>query len=150
VFSDQLSNGNSIAEQIVNNLEKIYWKFENEFRRRKHQRPSNHFDQITWENPQPSKMITEDIPLPVLYLLTQKNFPHKIPISKVSLFSDQPVQLALEDGIKKLKGKRFWKNYSLTFERAILQIEENRITYLSPPEMKHDSFKQDNSQFLLE
>ena len=148
IFCNHATKSNSIADGIADNLEKIYWKFENEFRRQRNQKPSNHFSQIIWENPQPYEMISKDLPLPVLYLLTSSHFSNKIPISNVSLYSTTPAQRVLDGELKKIEGQRRWKSYPETFERAVARIQESRTTYLLPDERQHSTFDYDGIKFL--
>jgi len=150
LFCNHSTKFNSIADGIANNLEKTYWKFENEFRRQRNQKTSNHFNQIIWENPQPYKMITKDLPLPVLYLLTSGYFPHKVPISNVSLYSTTSAQHVLDSELKRIEGQRRWKGYPETFERAILRIQESKTIYLLPDQIQRSTHDHDAAELLLE
>ncbi len=87
---------------------------------------------MNWENPLPSELITKDVPLPVLYLLTNKHFPHKVPIPNVSIFSVSPVQHVLETELKKVESQRQWKNFPDVFERAMWRIQDRNDMYLLP------------------
>lgn len=132
VFCSKETNSKSIARQIAQNLEDIYWVLENSYRQQNNQTPRNSFKQIIWENPQPSKLVTQDVPLPVLYLLTQPRFIHKVPIANVSIFSNIPVQLALKNELEKIEGTRQWKTFPKTFENTVNRIQERATTYLLP------------------
>lgn len=80
VFCSKNNNTSSLAEIVANNLERVYWKIEMEFRPKNNRKAQENRGRMNWENPWPSSLITQHIPLPVLYLLTSNNLPRKIPI----------------------------------------------------------------------
>jgi hypothetical protein len=57
-FCDKTNNTTSLAEKIAQNLERIYWIFEKEFKPTRPSKPRNSH-RINWENPLPSKLITK-------------------------------------------------------------------------------------------
>ena len=113
-----------IAKQIAENLEDLYWEFEDEYRRRENRPPRNDFSRTMWENPQPTKLVTERMPMPVLYLLSVDRLRHRVPISRVSLFSAIPADRALAIEMRAVIGSRRWKLFPHTFESAIARIQE--------------------------
>ena len=132
VFCVEKFNNVTLAESIAKNLEGIYWTFENEYRHQRNQKPRNSYARMVWENPQPMKLITESMPLLVLYLMTQKRFPHKVPIANVSIFSSTSVSRALEYELKKIESSRQWKNFPRVFERKVAKIQNSKSTYMLP------------------
>lgn len=130
LFCEEKVGEGKLAEIIANNLENTYWLFENEYRRQRRQKPKNEFSRMVWENPLPSKLITETMPLPVLYLMTQKNFSHKVPIANVSVFSNTSVHQALDSELKKVESLKQWKNFPKVFERKVVEIQSTQTTYL--------------------
>jgi hypothetical protein len=132
VFCKKPGDNTSLAETISKNLERVYWIFEKEFRPKRHRKEQNDDSRINWENPLPSKFISEDIPLPVLYLLTKKSFSHKVPIPNVSIFSASPVQQVIEAEIKKIENRRQWKVFPGVFERLIWRIQDRNDRFLLP------------------
>jgi hypothetical protein len=132
VFCDKADNGLPLAVKIAQNLDSLYWRFEDKFSPRQNKRAQSHSKRINWENPLPSELITKDVPLSVLYLLTNKRFPHKVPIPNVSIFSASPVQHVLEAELKKVESRRQWKNFPDVFERAIWRIQDRNDMYLLP------------------
>lgn len=132
LFCTGESKDKKLAEIISNNLENIYWPFENEYRRQHNQKPINAYKRMMWENPQPSKMITKSMPLPVLYLMTEKNFPHKVPIAHVSVLSDVSVKQVLKSELKKIKDSKQWKNFPGVFGRKVARIQNIQAKYLLP------------------
>jgi hypothetical protein len=131
-FCDEINNAKSLSEKIARNLEKVYWLFEKEFRPKQSLKTQNSHSRINWENPWPSKLVTENVPLPVLYLLTNKNFPHKIPIPNVSIFSTSSVQYILDIEMEKVENQRQLKNFPNVFERALWRIQDRNDIYLLP------------------
>jgi len=129
VFCDKTNNTTSLAEKIAQNLERVYWLFENKFRPKRSRKTQNSH-RINWENPWPSKLITRVVPLPVLYLLTNKSFSHKVPIPNVSIFSTSPVQPVLQIELKKIESQRQWKNFPKVFQRAIWRMQDRNDMYL--------------------
>ena len=119
-----------IAKSIVNNLECVYWNLEQEFRRQNNQPPLSDYKRITWENPQPTRLISENIPLLILYLLTIKKFPFKIPIANASILSTVSVQSLIGNEIKRIENSRQWKSFPNVFERKIIKLKENSDQFL--------------------
>ena len=122
----------SIAARIAHNLETLYWDFETEYRLQHNQKIRSNFKQIIWENPQPLRLVTKNIPMSVLYLLTQTRFPSKVPISNVGIFSSSPVQQIIQRELLRIKDERSWKRYPETFDRSICRLKEQPISYLLP------------------
>ena len=77
-------------------------------------------------------MVAKEMPLPVLYLLTQSRFSHKVPIANVSVYSSTPVQLALETELARIEETRIWKLFPKSFERATFRIQDRGTEYLLP------------------
>jgi hypothetical protein len=123
---------NLIAKQIAANLEKVYWELENEYRRREKQTPRQSFTRTMWENPQPSKLVTERIPMPVLYLLSKDRFPHPVPISRVSVLSAIPAKEALQIELMEVSDSKRWKLFPHTFANAVAEIQERASALLLP------------------
>jgi hypothetical protein len=132
VFCAEKYKNANLAEVIAINLENVYWSFDNEYRQRRKQNSRFSYERMVWENPQPSKMISESIPLPVLYLMTQKSFPYKVPISNVSILSRIPVHHALDVELAKIESSRQWKNFPRVFERKVEKIQSSERTYMVP------------------
>jgi len=132
VFCDKTDNDLPLAIRIAKNLENLYWRFENEFKIRRRKGVKSQSKRTNWENPFPSDFITNDVPLPVLYLLTNKRFPYKVPIPNVSIFSTSPVHQLLETELKKIEDRRQWKNFPGVFERAIWRIQDRNDRFLLP------------------
>jgi hypothetical protein len=131
VFRAGKSGDAKLADIIANNLESLYWSFDNEYRHQRKEKPRFNYERLVSDNPQPSKMILESIPLPVLYLMTQKISPTKAPISTVSVLSRIPVSQALSVELKKIESSRQWKIFPKVFAREIENIrngERNSIT----------------------
>jgi hypothetical protein len=131
VFHAGKSKDAKLAETIANNLENLYWSFDNEYRHQRKEKPRSNYERLVSDNPQPLKMISKSIPLPVLYLMTQKISPAKAPISIVSVLSRIPVRQALSIELKKIDGSRQWKIFPKLFAREIENIrngERNSIT----------------------
>ncbi len=128
VFCAENYRNVTLAEVIVSNLENVFWSFDNEYRQRRKQNPRFSYEHKVWENPQPSKMISDSIPLPVLYLMTQKSFPHRVPISNVSVFSSLPVYHALDVELAKIENSRQWKNFPRVFEQKVEKIQNSERT----------------------
>lgn len=131
-FCGKKGDGFSLAETVARNLERVYWVFEKEFNPKKYRKTQRHDSRINWENPLPSKFLSIDIPLPVLYLLTKKSFPHKVPIPNVSIFSVSPIQQILETEMKKVEKRRQWKIFPRVFERVIWRIQDQNNRFLLP------------------
>lgn len=123
-----------LAEIVANNLENVYLSFDNEYRRRRKEKPKFSYQRLVSENPQPLKMILQSIPLPVLYLMTQKSFPFKVPYSNVSVLSRIPVYQALDIELKKIESSRQWKNFPKVFAREIEKIRNSENTFILPYE----------------
>ncbi len=121
-----------IARAIARNLENVYWSFENEYRRRHKKNPISGFKQIKWENPQPLQLVSESMPLPVLYLMTQQGFPHKVPISNVSVFSRSPVLESLEIELARVEGSTKWKKFPKVFKRKVEKLQNSDKIYMLP------------------
>jgi hypothetical protein len=119
IFCTDERSSKTLADGIAQNLEAIYWVLEKEFRVQQKQKARTEFSRTIWENPQPARMITKDIPLFVLYLLTQ-DMPRKIPISRVGIFSTVPIQGVLKAELLKIENQRRWKN----FENTLSKIRE--------------------------
>jgi hypothetical protein len=113
-------------------LDDIYWELESQFRQEHNQPPKASFKRIIWENPQPSMMVTKEMPLLILYLLTQGRFAHKVPIANVSIYSSTPVQLALKTELERIEETRRWKQFPKSFERATFRIQDRGTEYLLP------------------
>ena len=120
------------AVHITDNLERVYWDLENEYRQRKNQKPKNKFENIVWENPLPRKLLTKQIPMPVLYLLSHNSFRHPVPISRVNLFSSTQVKKVLDDELAKVSNSRKWKLFPQTFENIVPQIQDSGSGFLLP------------------
>jgi hypothetical protein len=120
----------SIARAIAGNFDNVYWSFENEHRRRHKQHPIHSYKRINWENPQPLQLVSESMPIPVLYLMTQKRFPHKVPISNVSVFSRFPVLQSIEIELAKVEGSTKWKTFPKVFERKVERLQDRDGYYM--------------------
>jgi hypothetical protein len=121
-FYENSNEYKSIAKLVAGNFENVYWYLENENRQRRKQSPIKSFKRINWENPQPLQLVSKSIPLPVLYLMTQNRFPHKIPLSNVSIFSRSPVLETLSTELAQIEGSRKWKMFPAVFERKLEEI----------------------------
>lgn len=124
-FHENSNEYEPIAKIIAGNFEKVYWHLENEQRQRRKQNPINTFKRINWENPQPFQMVSKSIPLPVLYLMTQNRFPHKVPISNVSIFSRSSVLDTISTELARIEGSRKWKVFPAVFERKVEEIQND-------------------------
>jgi hypothetical protein len=124
-FYENSNENQSIARLIAGNFENVYWHLENEHRQRRKQKLIKTFKRINWENPQPLQLVSKSIPLPVLYLMTQNRFPHKVPISNVSVFSRSSVLDTLSTELSKIEGSRKWKIFPAVFERKVEEIQNN-------------------------
>jgi hypothetical protein len=131
-FGEESHESKSLARAIAGNLDKVYWPLENEHRRRHGQNLRDTYKQINWENPQPFTLVSESMPLVVLYLMTQKDFNHRVPISNVSVFSKAPVLKSLDIELSKIEGSRKWKSFPSLFERRIEKIQDSDRIYLLP------------------
>ncbi len=131
-FCEDGNENTPIARAIARNFENVYWSFENEHRRRHKKNPIYVFKQINWENPQPLQLVSESMPLPVLYLMTQKRFSHKVPISNVSVFSKSPVLESLEIELARVEGSRKWKIFPMVFERKVEKLQNSDRIYMLP------------------
>jgi hypothetical protein len=129
-FCDEGNENTLIAKAIAMNFENVYWSFENEYRRRHKKKPIHMRKQINWENPQPLRLVSETMPLPVLYLMTQKGFHFKIPISNVSVFSRHPVLQSLEIELEKVEGSKKWKFFPMVFERKVKKLQNSDRIYM--------------------
>jgi hypothetical protein len=131
-FGEEIYENTMIAKGIAGNFESVYWSLENEYRRRKNQKPVYSYKHINWENPQPLQLVSKSMPLPVLYLMTQNRFPHKIPIGNVSVFSRQPVLQSLEIELAKVEGSIQWKNFPRVFEHKVEKLQDSDRFFLLP------------------
>ena len=131
-FCEEGNENIPIARAIAGNLESVYWSLANEHRRRHKQNPRYSYSRINWENPQPLQLVSESMPLPVLYLMTQQRFPHKVPISNVSVFSRQPVLQSLEIELAKVDGSKKWKIFPRVFERKVEKLQEIDRFFMLP------------------
>jgi hypothetical protein len=131
-FYEEGHESKSIAKAVAENLDKVYWPLENEYRRRHGQNLRDTYKQINWENPQPFRLVSESMPLVVLYLMTQKDFPHRVPISNVSVLSKAPVLHSLDVELSRIEGSRKWKSFPSLFERRIEDIQDSDRIYLLP------------------
>ena len=129
-FCDEVTESTQIARIIAENFENLYWAFENEHRRRHKQKPTYGYKRINWENPQPLRLVSESMPLPVLYLMTQKRFSHKVPISNVSVFSKSPVLEVIEIELAKIEGSKVWRNFPMVFERKVKKLQNSDRIYM--------------------
>jgi hypothetical protein len=120
-----------LAETIAANLEDTYWFFTNEYRRRRKEKPIFNYERLVSEDPQPTRMISKSIPLPVLYLATQKSFPAKVPISNVAVLSGIPVSQALGVELKKIESSRQWKIFPRVFAREINSIKNEERNWIA-------------------
>ena len=132
VFCEETDNREPIANVIARKFENVYWSFENEYRRQRKQKPRYSYERMNWENPQPTLMVSASMPLLVLYLMTQRKFPHRVPIANVSVFSKTPAIQALDLELAKMEGSRQWKNFPGVFERTIEKIENGERQYMLP------------------
>jgi hypothetical protein len=130
IFDVGINKNAKLAEIITNNLENLYWPFDNEYRRQRKEKPKVNYKRLISENPQPSKMVSKSIPLPVLYLMTQRSFPAKIPISSVSVLSGIPISQALDLELEKIEGSRQWKNFPQVFVREIEKIQNDERNFM--------------------
>ena len=129
-FDENGNEYNPIAKLIAGNFENVYWNLENEHRQRRKQNPIKSFKRINWENPQPLQLVSKSIPLPVLYLMTQNRFPHKVPISNVSIFSRSSVLDIVSTELAQIKGSRKWKVFPAVFERKLEKIQNNGKVFM--------------------
>lgn len=132
VFCSNSNSNESIADTIARKFENIYWPFENEFRHKYKQKPRYSYERMNWENPQPTKLVSDSMPLLVLYLMTKRKYPHKVPIANVSVYSKTPVLESLNIELEKIEGSRQWKNFPEVFERKIEKIENGERLYMLP------------------
>jgi hypothetical protein len=131
-FCEEGNENIPIARAIAGNLESLYWSFANEHRRRHKQTPKYSYKRINWENPQPLQLVSESMPLPVLYLMTRQRFAHKVPISNVSVFSRKPVLQSLEIELAKIDGSTKWKNFPKVFERQVEKLQDRDRFFMLP------------------
>jgi hypothetical protein len=132
IFSVGNNKDSKLAEIITNNLENVYWSLDNEYRRRRKEKPRFRYERLVSENPQPSKMIVKSIPLSVLYLMTRESFPGKAPFANVSVLSRIPIQQALDVELKKVESSTQWKKFPSVFAREIARIQSGETNYLLP------------------
>lgn len=131
-FCEEGNENTLIARAIAGNLESIYWSFANEHRQKNKRNPRYSYKRINWEDPQPIQLVSETMPLPILYLMTQKSFHHKVPISHVSVFSGQPVLQSLEVELAKVESSTKWKNFPMVFKRKIEKLQDSDRFYMLP------------------
>lgn len=131
-FCEEGNENIPIARAIAKNFESVYWSFENEHRRRRKQNPIHGYKRVNRENPQPLQLVSSSMPLPVLYLMTQNRFPHKVPISNVSVFSTFPVLQSIETELAKVEGSRKWKSFPAVFERQVEKLQDLDQFHLLP------------------
>jgi hypothetical protein len=129
IFSKGKSTDERLASVIAGNLENLYRSFENEFRRQQNKKPRSSYERLDPDNPEPSKMISEFIPLPVLFLMTKKIPSSIAPVANVGVLSNIPVNLALSGELKKIEKSRQWKYFQSTFVRQLENIrsDENNL-----------------------
>ena len=131
-FCEEGNENIPIARAIAGNLESVYWSLANEHRRRHKQNPRFSYKQMKWENPQPLQLVSESMPLPVLYLMTQQRFSHKVPISNVSVFSRPPVLQSLDIELEKVEGSTKWKRFPRVFERKVEKLQYSDRFFMLP------------------
>ncbi|HEU0296578.1 MAG TPA: hypothetical protein VFR47_27830 [Anaerolineales bacterium] len=129
-FSDNGVTNKSIATSVAGNFESVYWLLENEHRQRHGKNSVNAFKRVHWGNPQPLQLVSNSIPLPVLYLMTQDGFPHKVPISNVSVLSRFSVTETLDVELAKIEDTRKWKNFPAVFRRKVEELQRNQEIYM--------------------
>lgn len=129
MFNKGKSKETRLAVVIANNLENLYWSFENEFRHQHNLRSRHSYERLDSDNPEPSKMISEGIPFPVLYLMLKRIPSSKAPVSNLGVLSNVPVNLAIRSELEKLEKSRKWKIFQSTFERKFIGFQggENNI-----------------------
>ena len=132
VFCEEGNENTPIARAIAGNLEGVYWSLVNEHRRRHKQNQRYSYKRINWENPLPLQLVSESMPLPILYLMTQRNFPHKVPISNVSVLSRQPALQSLEMELAKVEGSTKWRNFPRVFERKVEKLQHRDKFFMLP------------------
>ena len=132
IFSPGNETNLPLGNQIARNLEDVYWSLENEFRRQHDQPSRNSYKKKTWDNPQPSKMVSSNIPDAILYLMTENKFPYKLPVANVSVLTTVPIQNLLGEELREKESTRHWKLYPDVFERKITKLQENSHTYYLP------------------
>jgi hypothetical protein len=132
VFRAGKSTDTRMADVIAGNLENIYWTFDNEYRVRVKQKPRFTYKRQISDNPQPSRMIMKSIPLPVLYLMTQKISPSWAPVSNVGVLSTIQVNNALDIELKKIENSRQWKNFPLTFDYEMKKLRAGERNSIIP------------------
>ncbi len=132
VFHAGKSADARMADVIASNLEKLYWPFDNEYRVRVRQKPKFNYKRQVSDNPQPSKMVLKSIPLPVLYLMTQKISPSWAPVSNVGILSTIQVSNALEIELKKIENSRQWKIFPATFDHEMKRFQDSERNSLIP------------------
>ena len=77
-------------------------------------------------------MVTKEMPLLILYLLTLGRFAREVPIANVSIYSSTPVQIVLRTELERIEETRRWKQFPESFERATLRIQDRGTEYLLP------------------
>ncbi len=127
-FCEEKNTNTLLANSIAQKLDDIYWLFENEYRRQHNQKEKFKYQRTNWENPEPLKLLSKSIPLPVLYLLTQDNFPSKVPVPNVSVLSRRPALQVLDLELEKNKNLRQWKNFPKVFEQKVRRLKENEAS----------------------
>ena len=112
----------SLAQSIAHNLERVYWKLDNEYRRLRKQKPRYNFERMSWENPFPTKLITKNIPPLVLHMMLYDKLPSNVPIANISILSTTSISNLLEYELKKIEGTRKWKVFPSTFEKYVTRL----------------------------
>jgi len=127
VFNGEKSHNAKLAEIVAMNLEKLYWSFENVFRNQQNKKSKMSRKYLDSENPEPIKMITETIPLPVLYLITNKIPTSFAPVSNVGILSNIPINLAVSMELKRLEDSRKWDYFQKTFVSKLESLKNEDI-----------------------
>jgi hypothetical protein len=120
----------TLAERTALKLEEVYWILENNYRQRNGLKPRQNYKRTMWENPQPKRMVTNTMPMPVLYLLTQARLPFRSPVPNVSVFSSESALKAIDIELQKIENSRQWKRFPKVFERRVERLQQSNSEYL--------------------
>ena len=113
-----------LGMSIVQNLDRIHQIIENEYRINNSLPRLENREYIDWDNPNPIKMVSDSIPLLVLYLLVNNRFPAKVPVSGVNIISNTNVNELIASELKKVGGTKRWKRFSSTFNNKLGLISD--------------------------
>lgn len=131
IFTHHGDSYQPLARSIAENLARAYWPMENHHRVELGQRPVDRYRNTKWENPQPDRFVTPDIPLLALYLLVSCETHRIDPVPQVSMISTTSVAAALDAELHKAQPKLAWKRREASFDRAMSFLDTGGTRYLT-------------------